>query len=73
MNCLGRPIASNNDLLIRIIERVERMKKFLFGRLFACDKLDIVYEQNIDAAVLCTKLFRFLEANSVDNLIGKFF
>ena len=56
----GWPITGDDDLLIGIVERIERMKKFFLGGFFSGNKLDIIDEQNINLAVLCAKLGCFL-------------
>ena len=60
VNGFGRPVAGNNDLLVGIVERIERVEKLLFCGFFPGNKLDIIDEQNINLAVLCAKLGCFL-------------
>ena len=73
MNGFGRAIARHHDLLIRAVQRIEGMEKFLLGRLFARDKLDIIHQQDINLAIFGAELLSFLEANGIDDFIRKFF
>ena len=49
---LGRTVAGENNLLVRVIERVEGVKKLFLGTVLACKKLHVIYKQNIDVFVL---------------------
>ena len=44
-NLARRAIAAEHDLLLRVVERVERVEKFGLGPLFASQKLQIHPEQ----------------------------
>src|SRR5437763_14599549 len=73
VNGLRWSITGHNNLFIGIVERIERVEKLFLSRLFPGDKLNIVYKQDIDLAILCTKLFGLLETNSVNNFVCEFF
>ncbi len=47
------------------------MKKFLLGAFFPGQKLNIVDQQDIDAAILVAEINRFIVADGIDQFIGK--
>src|SRR5579875_253162 len=68
-----RAITGHHDLLVGIVQRVEGMEKLFLRRFFARDKLDIVYQQDIDLPVFHAEIFGFLIANGVDDLVSELF
>src|SRR5690348_6547653 len=72
VNGLRWAITGDDDLFIGIVEAVERVKELFFSRFFAGDKLNIIHKQNVDLAVLCTELFGFLKANSINDFVREF-
>src|SRR5437763_2106348 len=73
VNGLRWPITGHDNLFIGVVESIERVKKLFFSGFFPSDKLNIVYQQNVDLTVLCTELFGLLETNSVNNFVREFF
>ena len=53
---LWRLIGGNDDLLARLIERIEGVEEFLLRLLLACDELDIVHHQHVHIAVAVAEL-----------------
>ena len=52
---LGRAVRRKNNLFVSIIQGVKGMEEFLLGRFFACDKMDIVYDEDIDVSVFLSE------------------
>ena len=50
---LRRPVARDDDLLVRVVQRVERVEELLLRALLAGEKMDVVDEENVHAAVAC--------------------
>ncbi len=49
------------------------MKKLVLGTFFTSDKLDVVDEQQVDAAVTVSKRRHLVFADGVDGVVGKRF
>ena len=49
------------------------MEKFLFYRVFAGNKLNVVYKQRVGAPVFFAQLIGVGIANVLDNIIGEIF
>ena len=49
------------------------MEEFFLGRFLAGNELNIIDQEHVNRAVLITKDLRGVCANSVDQVIGKFF
>ncbi len=73
MNSLGRTITRHHNLFVGVMQRIEGVKKFLFSRFLARDKLDIIDEQDIDLAIFGAKRFGLLETNGIDDFVSKLF
>src|SRR5205085_11867497 len=56
-----------------LVQAVKGMKELFLGGLFASDELNIVYQKNINRAILGTELLGGAVANGVDNFIGELF
>ncbi len=69
----GRPVGGDDNLFILSVQGIERMEEFFLGRFLAGDKLDVVDQQYIDPAVFVPEGLRGMEADGVDQVVGKFF
>src|SRR5581483_4953702 len=66
---LGRPIAREHDLLPFLVDRVEGVEELFLRPLFAGEELDVVDEEDVDAAVPLAELLALLSADGVDELV----
>ena len=48
---MRRAIAAQDDLLLRVVERVERVEELGLRAFLARDELDVVDQQHVDAAI----------------------
>ena len=51
LNFAGRAVAGQHDLLVRLVQRVEGVEKFLLNAFLAGQKLDVVNQQHVGLAV----------------------
>ena len=65
----GNAVGRQDDLTLILVERVERMEKFLLRGVLACDELDIVHEEEVGVAVFVTELEVLAAADGVDQLV----
>ncbi len=70
---LGRPVGGNDNLFVLAMQGVKGMEKFFLGRFFAGDKLDIVNQQDVDAAIFLSKGLGGVRADRIDQVVGKLF
>ena len=63
---LRRPIGRNDDLLAEVVQRVERVEKFLLRAFPAGDKLDIVHHQHVNFPDLFPEFKSILLLNRAD-------
>ena len=68
----GRTVGGENDLLFRLVQRVEGMEKLLLCLLLAGNKLDIVHQQHICLTVLLAEFVILTLADRVHQINGKF-
>jgi hypothetical protein len=68
---MGGPIASNDNLPVRVVESVESVEKPLLDSVLAADKLDVVNEENINRAIPISKLRCFLCLDCCDEFVSK--
>ena len=66
---MGWTIAADHNLLLRVVQRVERMEKLRLSALFACNELHIVDEQHVDRAIAFAKIDNPIVPDSVDHLV----
>ena len=55
---LRRTVAADDDLLLHLVQRVEGVEELLLSSVLACQKLDVVDEQHINAPVAHTDFGR---------------
>ena len=68
---IGRPVGGQDDLVVVLIEVIERMEKFLLRGFLAGNKLDIVDEEQVRIAVFVAELVVAAFLQGGDQLIGK--
>ena len=68
-NFMRRAVAADHDLFLRVVQRVERVEELGLGAFLAGEELDVVDEQNVDAAVALTEVEHAVVANRVDHLV----
>src|SRR5688572_4668795 len=73
LDLAGRSVAGQHDLFVTLVQRVEGMEKFLLDPFFACQKLNVVDQQNISLSIFSTKTGQLVILDSVDVLVGKLF
>ena len=66
--CGGQSLLSD-DLFLRVVQRVERVEELRLRPLLADDELDVVDEQDIDAAVPFAELEDAVVPDGVDDLV----
>ena len=67
----GGAVTGEDDLLVRVEERVESMEELLLQALFAGEEVDVVDEQEIYMAIAPAEIGRGAVLDGVDELIGK--
>ena len=69
---LGRPVRGDDDLLVRVVQRVEGVEELLLDAFLALDELDVVDEQHVDVAVAALERRLAVVAQRVDEVVGEF-
>ncbi len=67
----GRSIRGQDDLAAGLVERVERMEKFVLHLLLARDELHVVHEQQVRVAVLRAELTAAARAHELDEFVDE--
>ncbi len=70
---LRRPVRRDDDLLHRLVERIEGVEELFLGALFAGEELDVVDQEDVDVAELVAEAGHLVVADGVDHLVGEFF
>ena len=70
-SCLRRPVAGDDDLLVGVVERVERVEELLLRPLLVLQELDVVDEQDVDVAVAPLEAVGLVVADRVDEVVGE--
>ena len=66
---LGRDVAGDDDLLVRVVQGVERVEELLLRLHLALEELDVVDEQDVDVAVAALERRRLVVADGVDEVV----
>ncbi len=66
-----RPVAGEDHLLVRVVERVEGVEELLLRLRFLLQEVDVVDQQHVGVAVLRLELVRVLLADRLDELGGE--
>ncbi len=68
---LGRTVAGDDDLLVRVVQRVERVEELFLRLLLVLQELDVVDQQHVDVAVAPAEALGLAVANRVDEVVGE--
>ena len=71
LNFFRRTIARNNQLLLRLVQRVEGVKELFLGLFLAFEKLDIVDQQYVDVPIAVAELDRLIVLDRDDEFVGE--
>ena len=72
LNFAGRPVAGQHDLLVRLVQRVERVKELLLNPLLAGQELDVVNQQHVRLPVFLAEAGELVVLDAVDVFVGEF-
>ena len=70
---LGGAVGGQHDLLVGVVEGVERVEELLLGLGLALQELDVVDQQHVDVAVAALEAVLPVVADRVDELVGELF
>ena len=73
LNFAGRAVAGEHDLLVRLVQRVEGVEKFLLNALLAGQKLDVVNQQHVGLPVFLAEPGELVVLDAVNVFVGEFF
>ena len=68
-NLVRRAVAAEDDLLLRVVERVEGVEELGLRAFLAGEKLDVVDQQHVDAAIALAEIEDPIVADGVDHLV----
>jgi hypothetical protein len=68
-----RAIAAQHNLLLRIVQRIESVEKLGLCALFADNELDVVHQQDVDAAIALAEFQDPIVPNRVDHFVHEAF
>ena len=68
-NLVRRAVAADDDLLLRVVERVERVEELGLRAFLAGEELDVVDQQHVDAAIALAEVEDAVVADRVDHLV----
>ena len=71
LNFAGRAVAGEHDLLVRLVQRVERVEKFLLNAFLAGEELDVVNQQHVGLAVFLAELGQLVVLDAVNVFVGE--
>ena len=66
---MGRAIAADDDLLLGVVQRIERVKELGLGALFSRDELHVVNQEHVDGTVPLAEIDDPVVAHRVDHLV----
>src|SRR6266496_4828923 len=66
-------VAGKDNLFMSIEKRIESVKEFFLGTLFATEKLDVVYQEEIDLAIALSEFDQIAVLDRVDELVDEQF
>ena len=69
LDLVRRAVAADHDLLLRVVQRVERVEELRLRALLAGDELDVVHEQHVHAPIALTKIEDAVVTHRVDHLV----
>ncbi len=68
----GRPVASEHELFVGFVQRVEGVEKFLLNALLAGEELNVINQQHIGLPIFFAELHQLIFLNGGDVFVGKF-
>ena len=68
-NFMRRMVAAEDDLLLRVVQRVERVEELGLRAFLARDELDVVDEQDVDRSIALAEIEDAIVAKRVDHLV----
>ena len=66
---MRRAIAAEHDLLLCVVERVERVEELRLRAFLARHELNVVHQQHVDAAIPFPEIEDAVVANRIDHLV----
>ena len=70
-SCLGGAVAGDHDLLVGVVQGVERVEELLLGLFLVLQELDVVDQQDVDIAVAAAEPLGLAVADRVDEVVGE--
>src|SRR5215813_10606340 len=68
---LGRAVAGDDDLLARVVQRVEGVEELLLRSFLVLQELDVVDQQHVDVAVAAAEAVLLAVPDHVDEVVGE--
>ena len=68
-NFVRRTVAAEDDLLLRVVQRVEGVEELGLRAFLAGEELDVVDEQHVDASIALAEIDDAVVADGVDHLV----
>ena len=68
-NLMRRAVAADDDLFLRVVERVEGVEELRLRAFLAGQELDVVDEQDVDAAIALAEVEDPIVADGIDHLV----
>ena len=65
------PVGGEDHLLVRVVQRVERVEELLLGSLLALEELDVVDQEDVHETVLVLELVPRFLLDREDELVGE--
>ena len=69
----GGTVAGQHDLLVRFVQCVEGVEKFLLDAFLAGEKLDVVNQEHVGLAVFFAERGELVVLDRVNVFVGEFF
>ncbi len=66
---LWQGVGGHDDLLLRVVQRVERVEELLLGRVLAGDELDVVHQEHVELTVAALEFLHALETQGIDEVV----
>ena len=66
---MRRAIAAQHDLFLRVVQRIEGVKKLGLGPFFSSQKLNVVDQQHVDGSIPLSEVDHTVVAYGVDHLV----
>ena len=66
---LGRSVGRDDDLLVDLVQGVERMEELFLGAVFPGEELHVVDQQHVDGPVLVAELSHARGGDRADHLV----